>query len=925
MALRETHVEIDFISDTSGLRDIQRESNSVLREMQYLNREFDLQGARMSDLSSESKAMMRAMQQDWRMQRMNANKYRDELVKIRYGYHELNKSAMDYNGSTRRFMREVQALGKMQKKVTDQMLAQNERQKMSMLVQVGTLLNMSTQAEKIFANYRRMGNPFYLVNAGALGVAHNLNKIALAGAPAAMALKLLGPTANMKQLRDMTMMISQGLMRFQMVALGAIVTNVLLMRGLHNAAVKTVPGYEKAFNTMAATVRKAFQPMVDVFGMVMIPIYRFITAVANLVIQFNKAHPTIAKMIQGMMLLAVVLTLVLSPLAIGIGLFAGFQAAFASLWMFIGPVVTGLAAMSGTVWVVAGAIVALATGIGILWNKNKAFRDGVIGAWEAIRAKALQVFGWLGKFLAPIFESITQNVKQFVKNVKEIFSGDFSHIGDIFKQLLPSIIGFLVGGLPGLLIAASRFIPTIVQGIQSHAGQIATTATKLINDFVTFITTNLPRLVTQGIQIITTIVQGIVQALPGVISAVTQLLSFIVSTITTLLPVLVQAGAQILTAILNAIIQNLPTLIQAGIQILNALIQGIITLLPMLLNAGMQIIMGLLNAIVSALPLILNAAIQILMALVNGIITLLPTLAPVAVQIIMAIVNMLITNLPLILNAGIQLITTLIQGLTQMIPMLVTAAVNLITQLTTAITTQMPTIIQAGVTIITSLITGILNMLPQLIGAAIELVVAIVNALIQNGPQLLSAGVQLITALLNGITQMRKAVLSAIIDIGSSIIDSILSIDLSSAGADMMSGFLNGISSMGDSILKKAESIATGAMGVIKGALGIASPSKELFKIGAWTSEGMALGMEHKQTMVMQASDSLASAAMYSPAQTVSNSRSQQSSNVTFAPVYNIQVSGGGEESGNIKQQLDAHTSDMFATLTDLFGTEVAY
>lgn len=925
MALRETHVEIDFISDTSGLRDIQRETNNVLREAHYLNREFGIQGARMSELSDESRAMMRSMQQDWHMQRLNANKYRDELVKVKYGYHELNKSAADYNGTTRQFMREVKALGATHKKVTDQMLADNDRQKASMLQQVGTLLNRSTQAEKILSNYQRMGNPLYLVNAGALSVADSLNKIALAGAPAALALKMLGPTANMKQLRDMTTMINQGLLRFQMVAMGALVANVLLMRGLHNAAVSTVPGYESAFKTMAETVRKAFQPMVDVFGMVMIPVYKFITAIANLVIEFNKAHPTIAKMIQGMMLLVVVLTLILSPLAIGIGLLAGFQAAFAFLWTLIGPLVTGLAAMSGTVWLVAAAIVGLVTGIGILWNKNEGFRNAVIGAWEAIRAKAQEVFGWLGDFLGPIFDKVAQKATQFSNIVKQVFSGDFSQIGEIFKQLIPSIIGFLVGGLPGLLIAASRFIPTIVQGIQANAGSIATTATKLITDFVTFITTNLPRLVTQGVQIITTVVQGIVQALPTIIGAVLQLLNFIVTTITTLLPVLLTAGIQILTGIINAIVTNLPRLIQAGMQILTTLIQGIITLLPMLLNAGLQILMGLVTAIVQALPMILNAAVQILMALVNGIITLLPTLITVGIQIVMSLVNMIVQNLPLIIAAGIQLLTALIQGITQMLPMLVTAAINLITQLATAISTQLPTIIQAGVTIITSLITGIIQMLPQLVSAAIQLVTGIVQALIQNAPQLLSAGVQLITALLNGIRQMFSAIFSAIKEIGSGIIDSITSIDLSSAGADMMTGFLNGISSMGGAILDKASSIASSAMSAIKGVLDINSPSRELFKIGAWTSEGMALGMEHKQTMVMQAGESIAGAAMYSPAQTVSNSRSQQSSNVTFAPVYNITTNGSDGSNDSIKQQLDEHSNDMFATLTDLFGTEVAY
>lgn len=927
MALRETHVEIDFISDTSGLRDIQQQTNNVLRESQLLGNTFDNNRIRMSELSDESRSMLRMMRTDWQAQRDSMNKYRDELIRVRYGYHLLAKNSDEYAGATGRYIRRIQQMGNIHKRINDEMLANDLRRKAQFIENIGAMMNRTSRAKRIMDTYKELGNPIYRLANGTLRVADGLDRMAMAARPAAIALKMLGPTASMKQLQDRTKQIQQGLGALPLIMMGAAFANFFLMRALHRGATETVPGYARAFELMGERVRKAFQPMVDVFAMIMIPIYKFITAIANMVIRFNEAHPLLARMIQGTILLAVVLTLVLAPLSLGIGLWYGYAAVFGYLWTMIKGVAFGLAAMSPIVWAIAAAVVVLTVLINKLWKENEGFRNAVISAWNAVKQKASEVFGWLVAFLAPIFAQIIGLAKTFASAISAAFTGDFSKIGELFKQLLPSIIGFLVGGLPGLLIAASRFIPTIVQGIQSQSGNIATTATKIITDFVTFIATNLPRMVEQGVQILTNIVQGIVTNLPIVMGAVMQLLTFIVSTITTLLPVLVQAGLDILMAIVNAIVTNLPMLITAVVQVLQTLLDAIITLLPVLLQAGLQIITGLLQGIVQALPMIFTAAVNILMTLINGIVTLLPTLVPIAIQIIMTLVNFITANLPLIIAAGIQLLTALINGIVQMLPLLITAAINLITQLSQALIQNLPTIINAGIQILTALINGIIQMVPQLVAAALQLIEAIVGALIENTPALLDAGVQLIMALVMGIGQMLSEAKGAALDIGSGILEALGSVDLSGIGADMMSGFLGGISSMKDSILETAGNIAESAMGVIKKVLDVNSPSRELFKIGGWTTEGMALGMEHNRPMVMQASESIAGAAMYTPAQTVAsnNSTTTQSNNVTFSPVYNVTVAEGQGNAETIKQQLDAHTNDMFATLTDLFGTEVAY
>ncbi|MFE5437467.1 tail length tape measure protein, partial [Bacillus cereus] len=105
--------------------------------------------------------------------------------------------------------------------------------------------------------------------------------------------------------------------------------------------------------------------------------------------------PVLSKVIAGFTLLLPALTLLLSPLAIGIGLINGMAAAFSSVWMLIGPLVTGLGAMMGTVALVAAAIAAVGAALYLLWTKTDWFKKAVIGAWNAIKSATQAAWNWV--------------------------------------------------------------------------------------------------------------------------------------------------------------------------------------------------------------------------------------------------------------------------------------------------------------------------------------------------------------------------------------------------------------------------------------------------------------------------------------------------------------------------------------------------
>ncbi|WP_255255218.1 carbamoyl-phosphate synthase [Bacillus pseudomycoides] len=864
---------------------------------------------------------------------------------------------------------------------------------------------MTTQAQRISDNYTRMANPIYNVNRAGLAAANSLNQLANRGNAAVLALKMLGPTASMKDLLNMQMMITQGLMRMQMVALMAAGSCALLYGKLHEANMEMNPKYAEAYNNMIEKLTEALKPMREAFAAMMIPIYNFVAGIADLVIKFNEAHPVMAKFLQGVLMLIPALTLILSPLAIGIGLWNGMLAMWNSVWMLIGPLITGLAAMSATVWVVAAAIVGLTMYISHLWKTSETFRNGVMTVIATLKKwgsallelgskgftaastglkqfmsltielgkylgavlltgdsfsdvisnlpkpiqgiatalapamVALNSFGlavaamskylyfaaldgdalndWIthlptafqpaaeavGNFVVRIRDAITGSIaplQQFgmhivnlgkylwsvvavgdvmndwithlptgfqnaalmmgnavmairttitslVEAVRLALGGDTSQIGVIFSTLIPSIVAMLVGGLPGLLIAASRFLPTIVQGLTQTMPMLTTAITTVITSMITLITTYLPQFIVQGVAILTKVIEGILQVLPTAVTSLvtvsTTLINTLVNTVGTLLPIILNAGMQILMAIVNGIANNIQKIVDAALKIMDTLLNALITLLPKILDAG----------------------IKILMAIINGIVKVLPNLVNTAIMLVDKIVNMILQNLPKILDAGVKILMAIVNGIIKMLPSIIDAAIKIVTQLITIIMNNLPKIIESGVKILTAIITGIVKILPQLAGAALKIIWEITKTIISNLPAILAAGVKIIWELIKGIVQMQSEVVNTI---RSNIIQSIKNqfsgagSMLISAGKDIIRGLGDGIRGMASDAINAAKNVAGKVKDAVTGFFDIHSPSRVMKKVGGFVTEGLAVGITDMTSDAVKAATKMADAVL---------------------------------------------------------------
>lgn len=926
-AAREVDIILNFLAETEEARALNEEMQEMIRNAQEAAEQARIMGDRYGDgyrrwrheqslLSEEARALQREMRYGWMENSEGFRRALNDMVFVEYGFYRLARAGQEFAGTTDDLMNSLRDLGAEQRRINDEMINNNMRLRASIYQTAATMMNMSTQAERITANYERMGNPMYLVNRGNLAIAEGLNRIAMNGNAAVLALEMLGPTASTRELNNMIMMINQGLMRFAFVGIGAALSGLVLYYVMHQLAMQHEE-YANSLETMIETIIEAIQPMVKVFIAIATTIFNFVTAVGKIVIAFNEAHPAMAMFIQGTMLLIPLLTLILSPLAIGIGLLAGYRAAWAMLWTFIGPLITGLAAMSTTVWIVSAAIVGLTMVIVALWRNNEGFRNAVIGAWESIKATAMAVFGFLAPYITQAAQAIMNAFKMMGEAVGAAFSGDFSKLSDMFMNIIPTLITVIVGGIPGLIMTAARILPSFEQGLTSSGADVGGFFTDIIQTIINSITTAIPAVANAAMAIIQALTTAIVTNGPAIGEAFSQMFANLISLIGALLPQIATVVVQLVQALVEGIATVLPVLIEAALGLIMMLIETIVTLLPMLVELGIQIIMALIQAIIEALPMLIEAAISIIDALISGITELLPMILELGVQLIMSLLIAIVEALPMIMEAGMQIVMALIDGLVTVLPLIITAAINLVISLTVAIIGMLPLILSTGIQLTLMLISGIIQLVPTLIATGISLVVSIVTAILTKIPDMISAGVKLLTGLITGIISIVGNLISTAATIGSDLVGKFKEIDLMQVGKDIINGLIGGIKSMAGAAVSAAKDVAGSVADSVKGLFKIASPSRLMREYGGFISQGLAIGITHDAPKVDKATLDMASG-VTNQINTYSNQVATdvtddavQAGNynvggdVTHAPVFNLTFQGNESSSGASRSEIE--------------------
>ena len=289
---------------------------------------------------------------------------------------------------------------------------------------------------------------------------------------------------------------------------------------------------------------------------------------------------------------------------------------------------------------------------------------------------------------------------------------------------------------------------------------------------------------------------------------------------------------QSLTGIVKLVDELAPVLIAKLPDVVNKVLPG-------LLDAAANLV----GSVIDAIPALISGLLPTLLSALSGIVS---KLTEAATQAVLAIAQT--SSDPASLNAMIEsaldLVLALVHGLMDAIPQLIAAVPQLVGAITATIITELPNIIAAAVEIMVALIHGLMEALPQLMAYVPNLIIAITNGLLNNLGTLISGGVQLLLAIAKGMIQAIPDMVAMIPRIIASIVDTFRSYNWSSIGKNIVAGMKQGVANAWKNFREWFKNLFGDLTNIAKKILGIASPSKVFKKIGQFTTEGLAIGIE---------------------------------------------------------------------------------
>lgn len=192
-----------------------------------------------------------------------------------------------------------------------------------------------------------------------------------------------------------------------------------------------------------------------------------------------------------------------------------------------------------------------------------------------------------------------------------------------------------------------------------------------------------------------------------------------------------------------------------------------------------------------------------------------------------------------IANAGPQftramttLMLSLLNAIDRVAPRVINTIVTLLFRILDTIGNNVGRFVTAGVKIITGFLDGIANNIGKVITSATNVVTKFLDGIGKAVPKIVDAGYKMVLDILDGVTKSVNANSEAMGRAGGNLAVAIIQ------------GIVKGIAAGIGQVVQAARNMAANALQAAKEFLGIASPSKEFVKIGAFVVQGFRKGID---------------------------------------------------------------------------------
>lgn len=232
-------------------------------------------------------------------------------------------------------------------------------------------------------------------------------------------------------------------------------------------------------------------------------------------------------------------------------------------------------------------------------------------------------------------------------------------------------------------------------------------------------------------------------------------------------------------------------------------------------------------------------------AIASAIIGVLPAAMKALAEGIVLMAKVIGDSGPQFVNAMSTLILSLVGAIARTAPRVIDTLMGLIGKLLSAIRANLPSFLQKGIDIVVSVLRGIAQNLPRVLSAAGDLIVAFIRGIGEQALKIVKAAADTVLKFLNGLADAIRANGPAFGQAGANILLAIVQ------------GMIGGVGSFAGMLWDAAQRLAGSFMDGIKSFFGIASPSKEMYKIGQFVMIGFRNGLDGNKDQVQGAFENL--------------------------------------------------------------------
>lgn len=440
------------------------------------------------------------------------------------------------------------------------------------------------------------------------------------------------------------------------------------------------------------------------------------------------------------------------------------------------------------------------------------------GQQQILTAQWGNFTGQIGMLLLPALTALLTFVTgSIMPGLQDFATMVGPHITAAIEQVGPMLTG-LLDSFTGLGGGSSALLP-IITAVKTAFATIGPAVASFLPKLITFGQSVIPVIIGAVQAMIPLIMQVASVAIPAILGVVGSLLPIVQNIITTVVPAVV-GGVQTLIPVILGLVDPIVSIVTTIIDVLGPAVEwllpivvGVFEALVTQVQGAIEIVTGVLESVALLLRGDFSGAWEALGGVVDGVITFVRGVIDQGMAIIAGVTGQTVG----------QVKATFIQGFAMIRARVVAAISGLVSSVKGFIGNLYASIVSRVTSIRTSIVTGFNAARTMAVTAFASLATGVTGK---------------VTGLLSTIRQLPSRIKSSLGNLGNL---------LRSAGRDLIQGLINGVGSMGSALFGKARGLANGAVSSIKGALGIASPSKVMHQIGVWTGEGLIDGVEKMQ------------------------------------------------------------------------------